>query len=87
MTFELTPEQRTVLRKHPGEALHVEDPELHKVYLVIEQGVMPTIDETYVRTKLTEADAAIADGDVGAWDPDVIKTEGRRRLKDESPTA
>lgn len=87
MTFELTPEQRTALQKHPGEPLHVEDSELHKVYLVIEQGALPTIDETYVRTKLIEADAAIARGDVGTWDPDAIKTEGRRRLEDNRATA
>jgi hypothetical protein len=81
MPFEFTPEQRADLRQHPGETRHVEDHELHKLFMVIEQGVLPTIDEAYVRTKLMEADAAVGRQDVGAWDASLVKAEGRRRLQ------
>lgn len=79
--LQLTPEMRAALLAHPGEPLHIADEELRKVFIVIEQGTFPELEEEYVRARLEEGFAAIERGEIEDWDSASIKTEGRRILK------
>jgi hypothetical protein len=78
--FEFTPEQVQLLRTKAGEPLHVSVKETNKVYLVVEQGVIPALDEEYIRRGLAKAAESIARGDIQDWDPDDIKMAGREFL-------
>lgn len=81
MRFQLTPEQRQALAQSPGQALEFEDQETHKVYLVLEQGSLSTLDEAYIRARLKEGFAAIERGEEEEWDAASIKAEGRKILQ------
>ena len=50
--LQLTPEMRAALLARPGEPLHIADDETHKVYLVIEQGASPELEDDYIREGL-----------------------------------
>ncbi len=78
--FEYTPEQVQVLQRSAGEPLHIAVKENDKVYLVIEQGVIPSLDEDYIRRGLAKAAESIASGDVREWDVEKIKATGRELL-------
>ena len=71
----LTPEQLAAVQAGNGFA-RVEDPNTHRIYILIEQSGTPTISDDYVRGKIDEA---YAEGDVGPLDMEVIKAEFRRR--------
>jgi hypothetical protein len=77
---QLTPEQRVAIAASGGLPVSMEDPETHKLYVLVEQRQHGPVDEEYIRNELTKGIAAIAaDGRV-SWDPQRIKQEGRRRL-------
>lgn len=76
--LQLTPEMREALMAHPGEPLHIADEQTRKVYVVMEQGAFPEIEEEYVRARLEEGFAAIERGEEEEWDSASIKAEGRR---------
>jgi hypothetical protein len=78
--FEFTPEQLQVLQRSAGEPLHIAVKENNKVYLVVEQGVIPSLDEDYIRRGLAQAAKSIARGDVGEWNVEEIKAAGRELL-------
>jgi hypothetical protein len=80
MRFQLTPQQRQALSECPTQSFEFEDQETQKVYLVLEQGVLSTLDEAYVRARLEEGVAAIERGEEEEWDGDSIKADGRRIL-------
>jgi len=48
--------------------------------LVVEQGVIPSLDEDYIRRGLAQAAESIARGDVKEWDVEEIKAAGRELL-------
>jgi hypothetical protein len=50
-----------------------------KLYLVVEQGGLPAVEEAYIREKLAEADEAVAQANISTWDPHLVKAEARRR--------
>ena len=79
--LQLTPEMRAALLAHPGEPLHIADEETRIVYLVIEQGACPELEEEYIRARLEEGFAAAERGEVEDWDSESIKAEGRRILQ------
>jgi hypothetical protein len=79
--LQLTPEMRAALIAHPGEALHIADKETGKVYLVLEQGVVPELEEDFIRARLEEGFTAIERGEEEEWDSASIKAEGRRILQ------
>jgi hypothetical protein len=62
--LRLTPEMRAALLARPGEPLHIADDETHKVYLVIEQGACPELEDDYIREGLDLARNQIARGEV-----------------------
>ncbi len=78
--FEFTPEQLQTLQNQRGEPLQVPVKETNKVYLVIEKGVIPTLDEDYIRQGLAHAAEQVARGDEGEWDVEEIKAAGRELL-------
>jgi hypothetical protein len=78
--FEFTPEQVRLLHNKSGEPVHVSVKETNKVYLVIEEGVVPTLDDDYIRLGLAHAAEQAKHGDEGEWDLEEIKAAGRALL-------
>jgi len=74
----LSPEQIAAVREGDGYA-HLVDPNTQQVYFLTEPFV-PTIDESYVREKLEEAQASLDRGEVSDWDVEEIKAEVRQQL-------
>lgn len=79
--LQLTAEMRAALLAHPGEPLHIADEETRKVYVVVEQGMFPEVEEEYIRSRLEEGFAAAERGEEEDWDSESIKAEGRRILE------
>ncbi len=76
---QLTPEQRDAIAASGGLPVQVEDPDTHKLYVLVEQPHDALLDEEYIRNELAKGLAAIEAGERLAWDPQQIKQEGRRR--------
>ena len=53
--FQFTPEQLQLLQQSHGEPLQVSVRETNRVYLVVEKGIVPTLDEEYIRQGLALA--------------------------------
>lgn len=79
--LQLTAEMRAALIAHPGEVLHIADKETGKVYLVLEQGAVPELEEEFIRARLEEGFTAIERGQEEEWDSESIKAEGRRKIQ------
>jgi hypothetical protein len=62
--LQLSPEQRQALQAHPGEPLHIQDEKTRKVYVLVEQGAIPELEEEYIRQGLEMARDQIARGEV-----------------------
>jgi hypothetical protein len=75
----LTPEQIAALTAGNGFA-HVEDPETHRKYLVVDQGAAPTLAEEYVKKKVLDGISELDSGLGKTWDPDSIREQLDRRL-------
>ena len=78
--FQFTPEQVQVLEGQRGEPLQVPVKATNKVYLVIEKGVISTLDEDYIRHGLAHSAEQAACGDESDWDVEEIKAAGRELL-------
>jgi len=83
MPIDLTPEQRQAALANEGQPLHIHDTESQKVFLLIEQGVEPTLDEEYIRQGLQVARQQIereefADGDTER-NIEAVISEAKRR--------
>jgi len=79
MLFELTPEQRQAVLAGAGQPLHIHDPQTQKVFLLIEQGVEPTLDEEYIRHGLDLAREQIGQGEVAHGNIEAVIAEAKRR--------
>ena len=77
---QLTPEQRDAIAASGGLPVSVEDPETHKLYVLVAQPNDVTVDDEYIRNELAKGLAALEAGERVPWDPERIKQEGRRRL-------
>ena len=77
---ELTPEQRQAIAASGGLPVQVEDPDTHKLYVIVEHREDVALDEEYIRRELEKGLAALEAGERISWDPDRLKQEGRRRL-------
>ena len=71
--LQLTPEMRAALLASPGEPVHIADEETRKVYLLVEQGAFPELEEEYIRARLEEGFTAIERGEEEEWDSASIK--------------
>jgi hypothetical protein len=60
--------------------IHVEDPDTHKLYVLVEQPDDAPLDDEYIRSELSKGIAALEAGERVPWNPERIKQEGRRRL-------
>jgi len=87
MTPKLTKEMRAALEKHPNEPVSVEDDRTHKVYLLIEQDRARDLLDQWLRSELQIGFEQANRGDITPWHPDRIKSEGRRRLQDNTQHA
>ena len=63
---------RAALSANPGGALHIADEETRKVYLLVEQGAFPELEEEYIREGLELARAQIARGEVATASIDAV---------------
>jgi len=77
---QLTPEQRQAIAASGGLPVQVEDPDTHKLYVIVEQPDGGPLDDEYIRGELDKGLSALDTGERVSWDPDRIKREGRRRL-------
>ena len=79
-SFEFTPQQIRLLEGRGGGPIQVPVKSTNKVYLVVEQGLLPTLDEDYIREGLAHAAAQVERGEVGDWNSEEIKAAGREWL-------
>jgi len=77
---QLTPEQRQAIAASGGLPIQVEDPDTHKIYVLVEQPREVVLDDEYIRHELSKGLAALEAGQRIAWDPERIKQEGRWHL-------
>ncbi|MFO0791912.1 MAG: hypothetical protein U0805_20815 [Pirellulales bacterium] len=62
--LQLTPEQREALQMNSGQPIHIVDQTTHKIYVLLEQGDCPELEEGYIREGLEVARRQIAGGEV-----------------------
>jgi hypothetical protein len=81
--LQLTPEQREALLVHPGQPVHIADEETRKVYLLLEQGALPELEEEYIRQGLELAREQIARGEISTASIDevIAKAQQGQRAK------
>jgi hypothetical protein len=77
--LQLTPEQCQAIAASGGLPIHVEDPDTHKLYVLVEHPQNAPLDQAYIDKELAKGIAAIEAGELIAWDPERIKLEGRKR--------
>ncbi len=75
--ISLPPELRSALDAQGGAPLHIHDRETQKVYLLMEEGTLPSFDEQELQRLLQPALEDEARGDVALLDMDAIKREGQ----------
>ena len=83
MSLELTPEQRLALANSNEPCLHLHDPQTNKVYLLIEQGTAPEIEQDHLRYMQAGLEAAtnqVAKGDLEPWDATLVRSRGEAKL-------
>jgi hypothetical protein len=76
--IQLTPQQREALSISPGQPIHISDSETRKVYLLLEQGTLPELEEDYVREGLEVARAEIGRGEVSTASIDEVIEKAQR---------
>ena len=64
--LQLTPEQREALSINPGHPIHIADHETRKIYMLVEKGVLPELEDDYIREGLELARAHISRGEVSS---------------------
>ena len=62
--LQLTSEQREALQLNSGQPVHIVDQATHKVYVLLEQGACPDLEEEYIRAGLESAREQIARGEI-----------------------
>jgi hypothetical protein len=77
---QLTPEQCQAIAANGGLPIQFEDPDTHKLYVLVEPSAGISLNDDHVREELSRGIASIEAGERMTWDPQRIKQEGRRRL-------
>jgi hypothetical protein len=77
---QLTSEQREAIAASGGLPIHIQDPDTHKIYLLMEQPEARSLDDAYIQEALSNGIAALERGERVSWDPERVKQEGRKRL-------
>jgi hypothetical protein len=60
--LQSSPEQRQAVLAQSGEPVHIQDAETQKVYLLVEQGAFPQLEEEYIRQGLEAVRQQTASG-------------------------
>jgi hypothetical protein len=76
---QLTPEIRQALAAHPDEPLYIADAETQKIYVILEQGKFPQLEEDYIREGLDLARQQIARGEESIATIQQVIAEAKRR--------
>ncbi len=84
MTPKLNDELRQAVRSHPGQVVRLQDDETNKVYFLIEESQAGQFYEHWLRPELQKGFDAADRGELGEWNPERIKAEGRRRLAEQN---
>lgn len=79
LNFELTPQQRAALTAHPGQPIHICDGETGKIYMLVEQGAFPEIEEEYIRKGIELARTQIARGEISTASVEEIISKAQTR--------
>lgn len=81
--LQLTPEQRHALLTHPDEPLYISDQETQRIYVLVEKGKFPELEEDYIRQGLELAREQIKQGQISTASIDqvVAKAQQRQSLK------
>ncbi len=77
--LQLTPEMRAALQAHPGEPVHISDEPTRKIYLLVEQGACPELEEEYIREGLKLARDQISRGEVSTASIGQIISKAKER--------
>jgi Arc/MetJ-type ribon-helix-helix transcriptional regulator len=77
--IQLTPEQRQALLAHPDEPVYISDQETRRVYVLVEKGKFPELDESYIREGLKLAREQIARGEVSTASIDEVVAKSQQR--------
>lgn len=79
MPIDLTPEQREAALANAGMPIHVHDSVSRKVFVLIEQGVEPTLEQEYIRHGLEVAREQIERGELADGGMESVIAEAKRR--------
>lgn len=82
MIPKLTPEMRAALQERAGRPVKIEDEQSRKVYLLVEEDAAHELMEQWLCREIQIGVDQAERGEVVEWDPDRIKSEGRRRLRE-----
>jgi hypothetical protein len=77
--LQLTPEQREALQVNAGQPVHITDQSTRKVYILLEQGTLPELEEEYIRAGLELAREQIARGEVSTASIEEVIAKARQR--------
>ena len=78
--LELTPAQRQALLAQPDAPVYISDRETRKVYMLVEKGRFPELEEEYIRDGLELAREQIARGETSNATLEEVITKAQRRL-------
>ena len=76
---QLTPAIRQALAAHPDEPLYIADAETQKIYVILEKGKFPQLEEDYIREGLDLAREQIARGETSTATIQEVIAEAKRR--------
>ena len=78
-TISITAEQIAALQAGQG-IVRIQDPGTQRIYLLIDQGLQPSLSDDYFRAKINEGLAESQKGESLPWDPEQLKQELRERI-------
>jgi hypothetical protein len=78
--LELTPAQRAALLAQPDAPVYITDRETKKIYMLLEQGRFPELEEEYIREGIEFARNQIARGETSTATIDTVIAKAQQRL-------
>jgi hypothetical protein len=76
--LQLTPEMRLALAAHPDEPVYINDEATRSIYILVEKGKFPELEEYYIRQGLELARNQIARGEVSTASIDEVIDRARQ---------
>lgn len=78
--LQLTPEQRSAVLSQPGVPVYIADDATQRVYMLVEKGLYPELEEDYIRAGLELAREQIARGETSQASIDQVIAKAERPL-------